>query len=72
MIDTTLADLLFPWRAAIRVEKVSDDGQSIHVRTRTVATSAICPTCGTASPRVHARYQRQVDRQPVATGWRST
>jgi transposase len=55
-----LADLAFPWRAAVRVEKVSDGGQGIHVLARTVAASASCPRCGTASPRVHARYQRRV------------
>jgi transposase len=65
VLDTTSADLVFPWRAAVQLEKVSDDGQSIHVRTRTVATSALCPGCGTASPRVHARYQRRVAELPA-------
>jgi hypothetical protein len=27
VLDTTLADLAFPWRAAVRVEKVSDGEQ---------------------------------------------
>ena len=65
MIDTTLADLVFPWRAAVQMEKISDDGQGIHVRTRAVATSATCPGCGTASPRVHARYQRRLAELPA-------
>jgi transposase len=60
-----LTDLVFPWRAAVQREKVSDDGQSIHIRTRTVATSAICPGCGTASPRVHAGCQRRVAELPA-------
>lgn len=36
VIDTTLADLVFPWRAAVQLEKISDDGQGIHVRTRAI------------------------------------
>jgi transposase len=65
VIDTTLTDLAFPWRAAVQLEKISDDGQGIHVRTRAIAASAICPGCGTASPRVHARYRRRVAELPV-------
>jgi transposase len=65
VFDTTLADLVFPWRAAVRVEKVSDGEREIQVRTRAVATSAVCPGCGTASKRVHARYQRRVADLPA-------
>ena len=65
MFDTTLADLVFPWRAAVRVETVSDGEREIQVRTRAVATSAVCPGCGTASKRVHARYQRRVADLPA-------
>jgi transposase len=65
VIETTSADLVFPWRAAVQLEKISDDGQGIHVRTRAVAASAICPGCGTASPRVHARYRRRVAELPA-------
>jgi transposase len=53
------------WRAAARVEKVSNGEREIQIHTRTVATSAVCPGCGTASPRVHARYQRRVADLPV-------
>ncbi len=65
MLDTTLADLVFPWRAAVRVEKVSDGEHDIHVRACAVAASATCPGCGTASLRVHARYQRRVADLPA-------
>jgi hypothetical protein len=69
MLDTTLADLAFPWWAAVQVEKVSDGERGAHVLARTIAAYATCPGCGTASPRVHARYQRRWRiYRPVAAG----
>jgi transposase len=54
----TLAKLLFPQCAGLRVDRVWRDGATIHLRVSLVRRRARCPLCGRRSRRRHPQYER--------------
>jgi len=52
--------------AGLVVENTMEEGDTTLVRARSVAGAAACPLCGTASGRVHSRYERHVSDLPCA------
>jgi transposase len=59
-----LLTLLSPAADLIEVETASLAGGILHVAAHTVATTAICPRCGTLSRRVHSHYTRTLADLP--------
>ncbi|MFF8103437.1 ISL3 family transposase [Streptomyces sp. NPDC016640] len=60
MDDVLLQDLWFHKVEGVVIENVVLDSELVVVRARTSAERAVCPTCGTASARVHSRYVRRL------------
>ncbi len=52
--------------SGLSVENVARDGDTVVVTARGLAQVAACPLCGTASGRVHSRYERRVSDLPCA------
>ena len=46
------------------VESTTQEADMTLVRARSVAGTAACPLCGTASGRIHSRYERHVSDLP--------
>jgi transposase len=42
------------------VDAVEQGGSGIRIKARTTAALVVCPSCGTASRRVHSRYERRI------------
>ncbi|GLL05136.1 ISL3 family transposase [Dactylosporangium matsuzakiense] len=54
-----LIRVLFPHLAALRLIEVRSKGMSVRLSAEAAAAAA-CPSCGTASRRVHSRYERRL------------
>jgi len=52
--------VLLPHLAGVEVGEISRVGRSVRVTARATGSSAACPGCGTASRRVHSRYERRL------------
>jgi transposase len=52
--------------AGLVVESTTEEGDTTFVNARSVASTAACPLCGTASRRIHSRYERHVSDLPCA------
>jgi len=52
--------------AGLVVESTTEEGDTMLARAHSVASTAACPLCGTASERVHSRYERHVSDLPCA------
>jgi transposase len=52
--------VLLPHLAGVQLERVSRSGRSVRVAAKATAASARCPDCGTASRRVHSKYERRL------------
>ncbi|GHJ43312.1 hypothetical protein Cs7R123_06540 [Catellatospora sp. TT07R-123] len=51
---------MFAGLSPLVVEEVTDEGEWILVRGRTMAMAVLCPDCGAATARVHGYHERTV------------
>lgn len=60
MADEGWARVLLAHLGGVAVDAVELGGSGIRIRARTTPGLVVCPGCGTASHRVHSRYERRV------------
>jgi transposase len=61
-----LMNLLLPGIAGVKLDGISIESDTIHLRLQTTSRQAACPVCGKLSRDVHSRYQRAVVDLPWA------
>jgi transposase len=64
--DLEIARILFPHLAGVSVERVFLAGRTLRIRVRASGSQAACPACGTASRKVHSRYERRLSDLAVS------
>ncbi len=58
--------MLLPHLHGVTIDRVDHADDSVVIEARPVAMAAVCPSCGTPSSRVHARYERHLRDSALA------
>jgi transposase len=65
--SSKLVRSLVPLSEGIHVEQVARATHTLHITLKTVAPTALCPSCSVCSTQIHSRYARTLSDLP----WRS-
>ncbi|MCE7006407.1 ISL3 family transposase [Kibdelosporangium philippinense] len=65
-VDLDVVRVLWPHLSQVQIEAVRTTGPAVRIEARTNQTPAPCPGCGTASSRVHSRYNRHLSDTATA------
>ncbi|GAB3843820.1 ISL3-like element IS469 family transposase [Dactylosporangium cerinum] len=59
--------MVLPHLDGLRVDRVFAESGVVRIQAESVQGAGVCPDCGTATDRVHSRYQRRIS-DPAMTG----
>ncbi|NJP98419.1 transposase [Nonomuraea sp. FMUSA5-5] len=60
-----MENMLFPHLAAVEIEQIDRQDGQIRVEARTRGDPVCCPSCGTATGKVHGYHRRRLADRPV-------